>query len=270
MSELEWRHDDIPVDRPNPARMYDYFLGGYHNFDIDRTAAQKVIEVYPDMPQIMRANRAFLRRAVRFVGEQGILQFLDIGSGIPTVGNVHEIAQRTNPAARIVYVDLEPVAVRQSTMILKDNPQTAAIQADLRQVDQILHHPDVRRLLDFSQPVAVLLVSMLLFIADDEEAYRAVHTLRDAVAPGSHIAISHGTYDGLPKDKVQQALSLYKRTTNAVSLRSRAQIEKFFDGLELVEPGLVRIPLWRPETPDELFLDRPEESGNFAGVGRKP
>ena len=272
MSTSNWTPDDIPMDTQNAARMYDYFLGGYHNFEIDRMAARQVVELYPDMPQILRANRSFMRRAVRFLTEQGIDQFLDIGSGIPTVGNVHEIAQRLNPDTRVVYVDVEPVVVRHSNMILQGNPNAIAIHADARQVDHILSHPDVRRMLDFDRPVGVLMLSMLLFILEDEEAYRVVHTLRDVVPSGSYIAISHATYEGQqqPMERIERTVREYDRTTTPVKLRSRAQIERLFDGLELVEPGLVYIALWRPEGKGELFHDRPEQSGNLAGVGRKP
>ena len=250
--------------------MYDYFLGGFHNFDIDRKAAQQALAIYPDFSLVMRAGRAFIRRAVQFLTTQGIEQFLDIGSGIPTVGSVHEVSQQVNPAARVVYVDTDPIAVAHSRAILQGNRQAAIVQCDARQPEQILADPVVRGLLDFERPVAILLVFLLHFVTDDDEAYQVVRVLRDALAPGSYIVISHGSYEGITREISEQLARLYSRTTDPVSIRSRAQIHRFFDGLELVEPGLVYIPLWRPDSPDDLLVDEPERSIAFAGVGRKP
>jgi hypothetical protein len=257
-------------ERPSAARIYDYLLGGFHNFDIDRAAAQKITEVLPDMPLFMRANRAFLRRAVRYLTDQGIDQFLDLGSGIPTVGNVHEIAQQANPSARVVYVDNEPIAVTHSRTILQDNSKATVIQADLRQTDVILDHPETQRLLDFDKPIAVLFLSVLLFVTDDEEAYRVVRSVRDALVPGSYIAISHPTDDETPPEQAKKAERLYAGIGTPVRVRSYNEVERFFEGLEMVEPGLVYVPLWRPEGPDDLFLENPELSGYYGGIGRKP
>jgi len=243
MSENDWAANGIPLDRPNAARMYDYLLGGYHNFAIDRGAAEKMVAINPDAPLIMQANRAFLRRAVKFLVAQGVDQFLDLGSGIPAGGNVHEIAQQLNPAARVVYVDSDPVAVRHSEAILRDTPHATVIQADIRQPDQILDHPDVRQLLDFSQPVAVLLLFLMHFITDDEPAYGVVRVLRDRMVPGSYMAISHGTHDNVAPDVVERLQNLYARSPTPVKLRSRTEIAAFFDGFELVDPGLVYVPL---------------------------
>ncbi len=261
---------DMPLDKPSPARMYDYFLGGYHNFEIDRRAAEQVLAIHPETPLIMRANRAFLRRAVSLLSERGIDQFLDIGSGIPTVGSVHEIVQRTNPATRVVYVDVDPIAVAHSEAILKDVPNTAVIEADARHTEQLLEHPELRRTLDFSRPVAVLLVALLHFVTDDDDALRMVRTFRNALPSGSYLAISHGTNENAPSDVIEQGGKVYARSTNPAMARSRSQIATFFEGLELIEPGLVYAPLWWPEGPDDLFVDQPERSINLVGVGRKP
>ena len=261
--------DESDVERPSAARIYDYLLGGYHNFEADRVVAEKFRDLLPSMPLYMQANRAFLRRVVRYLVERGIGQFLDIGSGIPTVGNVHEVAQAINPAARVVYVDIDHVAVRQSEEILIDNANAAAIQGDVRQPESILEHPEVRRLLDFDQPVAVLLMAILLFVTDDDDAYRTVDVLRDVLVSGSYIAISHPTDENLPQEQIEQGKNLYAASGNPVNIRSFAQIKRFFDGLELVEPGLVYVSRWRPEGPDDLF-DQPEFSGYYGGVGRKP
>lgn len=267
------RPRDLPsepdIERPSPARIYDYLLGGYLNFETDRVVGERMRELLPNIALYMQANRAFLRRVVTYLVNQGVDQFLDIGSGIPTVGSVHEVAQELNPSARVVYVDIDPVAVRHSEEILKDNPNTSTIQADLRQPETILNHPEVRRLLDLSKPTAVLFLSILLFIPDDEEAYRAVRIVRDALAPGSYIAVTHSTADDLPEEQLEQGRRLYAASGNPVTMRSREQTNRFFDELELVEPGLVYVARWRPEGPGDLFYDEPVSSGYYAGLGRK-
>jgi SAM-dependent methyltransferase len=261
---------DRALDLPNPARMYDYFLGGAHNFAVDREMAERVLAVYPDVALVARANRAFVRRAVRFLIDEGIDQFLDIGSGIPTAGNVHEIAHQRNPAARVIYVDIDPIAVQHSLAVLRNVPTATAIQADARRPECILAHPDVRRLLDFRRPVAVLLFASLHFIADDQEVYALVGTLRDALAPGSYLVLSHSSYEDASSDAVERAEELYRRTTTPLTSRTRAQLLPCFAGLELVEPGLVYAPRWRPAGSHELFQDEPARSLNLVGVGRKP
>lgn len=268
MNETRRPPEDLPHDRPSPARMYDYFLGGYHNFEIDRLAARQVLKITPDTPLIMQTNRAFLRRVVNFLAAQGIEQFLDLGSGIPTVGNVHEVARRSNPSARVVYVDVEPVAVRHGEAILADDPNTAVIQADLRRPEEILAHPTVRDLLDLDRPMAVLILSVLQFVGD--EAYDAVRRLREALQPGGYLAISHATRDGIPDEPVERLKQVYDRTGTAIQLRPHDRVLEFFEGLEMVEPGLVHAPLWRPEGEEDLFLERPELSVIYGGVGRKP
>jgi O-methyltransferase involved in polyketide biosynthesis len=269
MSESTQPPMDSSDHAPSAARIYDRMLGGFCNFEADRIAAQRIIEAMPDMPLFMRANRAFLRRVVKFLADQGIDQFLDLGSGIPTVGNVHEIAQKVNSSARIVYVDNEPVAVNHSQTILQDNPKATVIQADIRQPEVILGHPEVRQLLDLNKPTAVLLLSVLLFVPADDEAYRLVRAIRDALAPGSYIAISHPTGDKTPPQQAEQAEKLYASIGTPVNVRSYDQVERFFEGLELVEPGVVHIPLWRPETENDLFLEEAHRSAYYAGVGRK-
>src|SRR5919202_5107409 len=230
-----WVSDDLALDKPSAARMYDYFLGGYHNFAIDRAAAEDMIKLFPEFPLLMQVNRAFLRRAVKFLVQQGIDQFLDIASFIPTVGSAHEVAQQLNPAARVVYADPVLDNVRHSQAILRDVPNTAALQVDIRQPEELLRDPTVRRLLDFSKPMGVLL-GLLHFVPEDEVAYNLVRVLRDAVAPGSYIAISHGSTEESPPDLVEQSEQIYARTTDPLKLRTRAEIEAFFAGLDLVEP----------------------------------
>lgn len=270
MENEGWMTDGVSLDRPSPARMYDYFLGGYHNLAIDREVGDKALEIYPDGRLAAHAARAFLRRVVNFLTGQGIDQFLDIGSGIPTVGNVHQVAQKANPAARVVYVDIDPVAVTHSKAILADNANAGVIRGDVRQPEDILDHDEVKDMLDFDRPMGLLLLTMLHFVTDLDLAYRSVRTLRDALASGSYIAISHGTYDNAPPGVVEQMEKLTAGATGATQYRSHAQIRGFFEGLELIEPGLVHIPLWRPEGPDDVFFDEPERVLVFGGVGRKP
>jgi SAM-dependent methyltransferase len=270
MDAKTWVPEGISQDSPNGARMYDYFLGGYYNFEIDRLMGDKALEIYPDGQLAAQACRAFLRRIVNFLVAQGIDQFLEIGSGIPTAGHVHEVAQRTNPAARVVYVDIDAVAVAHGQAILKDNPNVLAIEGDVRRPDYILGHPEVGQLLDFGRPMAVSLLTLLHFVADEEQAYQAVRMLRDALVPGSYIAISHGTRDNAPPETIEQMEMLLRGTSVASRYRSHAEIGRFFEGLEVVEPGLVHIPLWRPEGPDDVLLDEPERVLVYGGVGRKP
>jgi hypothetical protein len=259
----------VLADKPNHARVYDYLLGGYHNFEVDRIVGEQVIKILPDARLSSMANRAFLRRLVHFLVEQGIDQLLDIGSGLPTVGNVHEVAQTANPATHVVYVDIDPVAVAHSQAILKGNPNATAIHGDVRQPDQILNHPEVQRLIDLSKPVGILLVAILHVITDDQLAYDAVRVLRNALAPGSYLAVAHATSESSSKQAVQEAMNT-ARVVTVSKMRTRAEIERFFEGLEFVEPGLVYVPLWRPEGPDDVLYDCPDRSLCFAGVGRKP
>lgn len=264
-----WAPHEIPIDRPSVARMYDYYLGGAHNFAVDRQAAQRAMDIYPELPLVMQANRGFLRRAVAFLAEQGIDQFLDIGSGIPTAGNVHEVAQRVNPDASIVYVDIDHVAVAHSEVLLRDNPRAGVIQADARQIEQVLAHPEVARLLDFRRPVAVLLVSLLHFIPDDGEAYGLVRALRQVVPSGSYLALAHASTEGLPAATREQIVRLYGGASSPICFRSQDEIGRFFEGLEPVHPGLVYLSQWRPEGVEDLFADRPERCIGLAGMGRK-
>ncbi len=259
---------DALLEKPSVARMYDYFLGGYHNFAVDRLAAQQVIGIYPDVMLMARTNRAFLRRAVTTLLEQGVEQFLDLGSGIPTVGSVHEVAQQLERDARVVYVDIDPVAVQHSEAILQGQPDVAVVQADIREPEYILGHAAVTRLIDFSKPVGVLLVAVIHFV-DDAAARQVVDAFRDAIAPGSYLVLSHVTYEGPPPEAVEQAQRIYANSTNPIIFRSHAHIESFLGGFEIVEPGVVYVPQWRPQGPNMLGLAQPERTAFFAGVGRK-
>jgi len=270
MGSQEREAPPLMPNTPSAARMYDYFLGGFHNFAIDREAAERVKAIYPDVARVMAANRAFLRRAVHFLLDQGIDQFLDLGAGIATVGSVHEIVGGINPNAHVVYVDNDPVAVGHTRALLGDNPTVTIVEADAHDIGDILIHPDVRHLLDFSRPVGVLIVALLHFITSDDEAHALVRTLRDTLAPGSYIAIAHGTLDDVPEDVARQLTQLYTGTTNPTHARSREAIQALFAGLTMVDPGVVLAPLWHPESTRDLFLNEPERAINFVGVGKKP
>ncbi|UQU62236.1 SAM-dependent methyltransferase [Couchioplanes caeruleus] len=255
--------DADPSTRPSSARIYDALLGGNHNFAADREAAKRLLTAIPGAGDMARANRAFLSRAVEHLLERGVRQFLDIGSGIPTVGNVHEIAQRREPGARVVYVDIDPVAVAHSNDILKDNPGAAAVQADMRFPEAILDHPAVRDLLDLDRPIGLLLVAMLHFVPDDD-AYLAVDRLRAALPPGSYVVISHGVSDTPADAASEQVAALYRRTdVSAAHGRTRGEILRFFGNAELVQPGLV----WVHEWPDAGDGD-PHGMAVVAGVAQ--
>jgi S-adenosyl methyltransferase len=257
-----------PEQRPSNARMYDYFLGGYHNLAVDRAAAEGILAVEPDFALILRANRAFLRRVVLFAVNNGIRQFLDLGAGIPTVGSVHEVAQALDPETRVVYVDIDPIATALSREILAGSSRAVAVQADALQPERVLQHPELARTLDLREPLAVLLVAFLHLVPDEERALRLVQTYRDASATGSYLALSHATGSFTPERSARTA-TVFNRATSPVSLRTREQIARYFDGYDLVDPGIVPTPSWRPESEEDLFANEPERAQAFAGVGLK-
>lgn len=268
----EESRDWIPMEadpaRPNAARVYDFYLGGYHNFAVDREMAERAIRDWPQVPMIIRANRAFLRRAVRYLADAGLRQFLDLGSGIPTVGNVHEVAQRIAPDSRVVYADIDAVAVAHSQLILTGNDRTAAIQADLREPDRVLSDPVVRGMFDLTQPLAVLMVAVLHFVPDEDDPAGIVARYREMTAPGSHLVVSHATSDGSP-ERAAEHQELYARTPTPMTMRGGRQISELLNGWELVSPGLVRLPSWRPDPDDQDGSHRPEEFAGYAMVGRR-
>ncbi len=259
-----WAPSGVDLDRPNAGRVYDYYLGGSHNVAADREMAREAIALWPELPLLMQANRAFLRRAVRYCVAQGVRQFLDIGSGIPTVGNVHEVAQSATPDARVIYVDINTAAVMHSSTILEGDPQTGVVQADLRDPEDILGHPEVRALIDFDQPLAVLLVALLHFVPDADDPIGLINRLTTPLCPGSHLVISHASPEGQP-ERTSEHQALYSRTSTPMTMRTRAQVMALFGELELVEPGLVFLPQWRPESPSEVAA-HPERYTGLAGM----
>lgn len=264
MEELKWVPSTVDVTRPSVARMYDYYLGGSHNFEADRAAAKRVEQIYPGVAQSAQANRSFLRRVVRHLVSEGVDQFLDLGSGIPTVGNVHEIAQHDNPDARVVYVDFEPVAVSHSNALLADNPNATAILADLRATSSVL--AAAQETLDFSRPVGVLIIAALHFVPDSDSPYEAVAEYMSGLPSGSYLAITHATWDTLNDQERAEAAEIakiYRSSDNQLTMRTRAEVTRFFDGLDMLEPGVVAVNDWRPDSYED-------HTGIYGAVARKP
>jgi hypothetical protein len=258
------------ITRASPARVYDFLLGGSCNFAADRTAAEAIIALSPDAPMVASANRAFLRRAVRYLTGQGIRQFLDIGSGLPTVGNVHEVAQRASPDVGVVYVDIDPIAVAHSQDLLKHNDRAIAIPADLRRSDELLDRltdPRVRQVIDLDRPVALLLVAVLHFIPDEDGPVGLVARLRDALAPGSAVVVSHLASESFAAANVEAVQKIYRRGGAPPPIaRTREQVREFFGGWRLVEPGLVYVGEWRVDEEGLPEGEDPRRSGVHAGV----
>jgi S-adenosyl methyltransferase len=255
----DWAPATMDVSKPSPARMYDYYLGGTHNFEVDRDAAERAIASMPYTIQGARGNRDFLRRAVRLL----------VDSGIPTVGNVHEVAQRGDPTTRVVYVDIDPVAVAHSNAILRHNPLATVIQADMRDVDTVLAHPEVRGLIDFSEPVGLIMASVLHFVPDSSRPAEIVAPYRDAVSAGSHLVLSHigaSAQTGNSTGPLADFTAVYQNTTNPVVLRTRPRIADLFTGFDLVEPGVVLVHHWRPDADEQLPAKLPP---GYGGVGVK-
>jgi hypothetical protein len=260
----------LDPNTPTPARIYDYLLGGSHNFAADREAAAAMIAAFPALPRVIGSARAFVRRATSYlVASEGVTQFLDLGSGIPTVRNVHEIAQAVSPAARVAYVDIDPIAVAHSRSILRGARQAAAFQGDMRDPAAVLGHASVRSLIDFSRPVALIMNAVLHFIPDDDEASAVVTSYLSGVVPGSYLVICHHTSDSVRADEAR-ARDIYSTAVQPLIPRSRDQISAFFDGTTLAEPGVVLSPQWRPDPGDPAAQagEVPSYYG-YVGVGRK-
>ena len=261
----------LDLETPSAARAYDYFLGGSHNFKADRQFADQVRQLAPFVPNVTRLNRSFLWRAVEFMLDVGIRQFLDLGSGIPTVGNVHEIAQQRAPDARVVYVDYEPVAYQHAQALLADNPHATIIQADIREPDTILHHPDTQTMLDFAQPLGLLMVGILLFIRPEDHPADLIAHYRQPLAPDSYLAISHLTDEHAPphlREQVATAIAAYRQANEYVYARTCDEITSWFHGMDLVEPGITYLPDWRPADTSEA--NDPARPLGYGAVARQP
>jgi len=256
----------IDTSTAHPARVYDYWLGGKDNFAADREAAELALQAYPQLAEAVQSNRAFLARAVRYLTLQGIRQFLDIGTGIPAASNTHQVAQREAADSRIVYVDNDPIVLLHARALLKSTPQGACdyIQADLRNPGEIL--AVAARTLDFGKPVALMLLAILQFISGDEDPYALVSQLVAALPPGSYLVVSHPTDDFNPNRQGESIQRYNERVADQATLRGHDETARFFDGLELVEPGVVAVAKWRPGSD----LDAARPSSMWCGVARKP
>ncbi len=262
--------DGTPVELnttvPHIARIYDYWLGGKDNFAVDREVAEEALAIMPSLAARARANRAFLGRAVHYLAaEVGIRQFLDIGTGLPAANNTHEVAQRAAPDSRIVYVDNDPIVLIHAQALLTGNPEGATdyIDADARDTGKILDK--AAAILDFSRPVAVMLVAILHCVPDEDDPLRIITTLRDAVPSGSHLVLSHPTKDTRTEQMTEVAARLNRMMPDKVTFRTYAEVARYFDGWELLEPGIVPTALWRPHSTRPI-----EPKAMWAGVARKP
>ncbi|XVV00573.1 SAM-dependent methyltransferase [Actinosynnema sp. CA-248983] len=267
----DWVPDSVDTSVPSMARTYDYMLGGAHNFAVDRQVGDQIEQVMPGLRTAARVNRAFLARAVRFMMDRGIRQFLDIGSGIPTVANVHEVAQSADPECRVVYVDRDPIAVAHSELMLSANDRAAIVKADLRDPDTILDHPETRRLLDFDQPIGLLMLLVLHWVPDDADPLRLMARYRDALPSGSHLAISHVSADHQDAS-LDAATDVIKRSKSPdqVNERTHAQITELFGDFTLLEPGLVGCGEWRPHSVGDISEAPHMNMLVYAGVAAKP
>lgn len=255
----------IDTSTPNTARVYDYLLGGTNSFPADRAMAQELLRLVPDTAQRIRENRGFLGRAVRdLVATHGITQFLDIGSGLPTNDNVHQIAQRISTDSRVVYVDHDPMVVRHAELLLAGTRGVTIFKEDVRNPGNVLER--AKALLDLSQPVALLLVAILHFVPDSDSPGRIVRQYLDALAPGSYLVLTHACAPAQASGAQEAAAKYNSNSAGSFNLRAAAEIGAFFEGLDLLEPGLVYAGQWRSETPTPVSTDL---SGFLAGVGRK-
>ncbi|MFE9105323.1 SAM-dependent methyltransferase [Actinomadura geliboluensis] len=257
----------VNTNIPHPARVYDAWLGGKDNFAADRAAAEAGLQAFPSTVKSVRANRAFLARTVEYlVAEAGIRQFLDIGTGLPSANNTHEVAQAIAPESRIVYVDNDPIVLVHAEALLKSSGAGATdyIDADLRDPARILQ--EASRTLDFTQPVAVMLIAVLHFVSDEADPYKIVDTLMAAVPPGSHLVASHTAKDIFPEEMAAFERAMNEKSAEKVTLRDREQVTGFFRGLDLVEPGVVEVPRWRPRSD----LEASAPAALWGGVARKP
>jgi SAM-dependent methyltransferase len=246
MQRPEWAPDDVDMDTPSPARVYDALLGGSHNFEVDRAAAAHGSAMMPDLPVGAAAHRRFLRRAVTFLAEAGIRQLVDVGAGIPTVGNTHEIAQRHDPGNRVVYVDIHAVAVAHATAILEGTANTAAVRGDVRTPEALLADLGRTRLIDLDEPVGLLMVALLHLLPDTDAPAAATAALRDAVAPGSHLVISHLTSERSPEQTARLSSEVARRDRVSLVFRPRSGIAVSFGGFPLVPPAWSTCPSGAP------------------------
>lgn len=260
--------------RPAPARIYDYMLRGDNHFPTDILAAERILSAVPEIRDCAWSNRGFHQRAAKWIAERGVRQFIDIGSGLPTVGNTHEVVQKVIPGARVVYVDNDPMVAEQGGQLLAEDRSTRVICADLREPESILDLPEVTGLIDFREPVGLLLTAVMMFVSDDSDPWAQVARYVDALAPGSYLALSHLTDDYKPPVMAERFRAVFDGATERLYFRSRAGIARFFDGLELVppyegaEPGICYTGVWGAEDP--VLADSDGARWLYCGVARKP
>jgi hypothetical protein len=259
---------------PSPARLYDYYLGGNHNFPADRAAAKRIITAMPDLPDAAWANRSFHQRAARWLAEQGIRQFLDLGSGLPTVGNTHEIVQKVAPDARVVYVDIDPMVALISADVLGGSATATVVTADLRDPATVLGDRDLRALIHDGEPTGLLMTAVMHFVAPGSDPWGLVAQYLAALAPGSYLVLSHITADRLPPRAVEEGLDVYSRATENIYVRSRDEVQWFFELLDMVSPydgappGVSYVGEWGAEDPS--LADSDGSRMLYCGVGRRP
>lgn len=274
MSEAEQVPAGVDPTRPSPGRVYDYLLGGTENFEVDRRTAEQLLTVEPEMRDAVWANRGFLQRAARWLAaEAGVEQFLDLGAGLPTRNNTHEAAQQANPDVRVAYVDNDPMVIAHGKRLLEDVPHTVYVGGEFENPDGILRSPEVRDLIDFTRPVGVLLIALLHFVPDREDPYGLVRRYLDAVPSGSYLAISHATSDMLAPDKVDQGSQIYSAVSDRLTLRSKAEVARFFEDMEIVPPyegaapDVTWVSLWGAE--DAELADSDGGRIGYCAVARK-
>ncbi|MEO3876412.1 SAM-dependent methyltransferase [Nonomuraea sp. B12E4] len=270
MTEQERAPAGVDPTVPSVARMYDYLLGGKDNFAADRAAAAHIMKLSPNAKEIAQANRVFLGHAVHAVAESGIRQFLDLGTGLPTQENVHQVAARVSPGSRVVYVDNDPIVLVHARALLAENADTIVVEADMREPKDFLRHPEITGHLDFEQPLAVLMLAVLHFIPDDDVVEGIVREVREVLPSGSYLIISHVTVGELQGDVVGEGREVYSKTSAGnLTPRTREQLAGFFEGLEMMEPGLVSTTRWHAESLDPS-LAGPGGADILCGVGRVP
>jgi hypothetical protein len=274
MSDTQHVPPGVDSSRPSPARLYDYYLGGTTNFAVDRAVAERLKAEAPDLIDAVWANRGFHGRAAVWLARQGIRQFIDIGSGLPTQNNTHEAVHKVAPHARVVYVDNDPMVAAHADALLAEDGTTAVITADLRDPGALLAHPSLVALIDLAEPAGVLMTSVMHFVPDEMDPWGMVAQYMAAVAPGSYLVFSHATADNMPPRAVQASLDTYAKTTESVYLRPKAEVERFFDGLELVppltgaDPAVTYAGVWGAEDPEAADSDG--SRGFYCGVARRP
>ena len=265
VQESDWETSFRP-DVPSSARIYDYFLGGKDNYPADRKAGDVIADILPGIRVAAQVNRAFVRRSVRYlVAEAGVTQLIDIGPGLPTQANVHEVAHGANPASRVVYVDHDPVVLAHARDMLDAVDNVVIIARDMREPEAILGDEELHEPIDFDQPVGLMFVSMLHFLRDEDDPGAIIRQLLAPFPAGSYVALTHGTADAAPN--VQDAANVYRQATTTMHVRTREHVRSLVEGMELVEPGLVWTPEWRPG-PDDPQMDRPSDCYYYALVAR--